>query len=148
VTAAGHPRDAMPAHGQCDGRLSPRADPVTGAPGWQVTTRSRPLAVAVAAMSGGTVHSRKKGSWIARIPYAVITVTVVGADAGALWCYLGARPDSGVFALSLTPWQAAAVMRFRSTEWPARGRLSVRDVQVTTRMGRTVRYLIPELTAA
>jgi hypothetical protein len=32
------------------------------------------------------------------------------------------------------------------TELPAQGRLSVRDVRVTTRMGRTVRYLIPAFT--
>jgi hypothetical protein len=32
------------------------------------------------------------------------------------------------------------------TAFPAQGRLSVRDVRVTTRMGRTVRYLIPEFT--
>jgi hypothetical protein len=29
---------------------------------------------------------------------------------------------------------------------PAQGRLSVREVRLTTRMGRTVRYLIPTLT--
>jgi hypothetical protein len=31
-------------------------------------------------------------------------------------------------------------------EFPALGRLSVRDVRLTTRMGRTVRYLIPAFT--
>jgi hypothetical protein len=30
--------------------------------------------------------------------------------------------------------------------WPAHGRLSVRAVLVTTRMGRVIRYLIPEFT--
>jgi hypothetical protein len=29
---------------------------------------------------------------------------------------------------------------------PAQGRISVRDVRLTTRMGRTVRYLIPAFT--
>ena len=44
------------------GRLSPGGDTATDAPGWQITTRSRRLAVAVAAtLSGGTVQSHKKG---------------------------------------------------------------------------------------
>ena len=46
-----------------DGRLSPWAAPVTDAPGWQITTRSRCLAVAVATtLSGGTVHSHEKAN--------------------------------------------------------------------------------------
>jgi len=32
------------------------------------------------------------------------------------------------------------------TTLPASGTLSVRDVRITTRMGRTVRYLIPQFT--
>jgi hypothetical protein len=145
VTAAARPHDVMPAHSQCDGHLSPRADPVTGAPGWQVTTgRSRRLAAAVAAsISGGTVRSHQKGEWQARIPQAVLMVVVIDADAGTLWCCLTVRPSLGVFGLAFAPWPAARVLRCPLTALPARGRLSVRDVRVTTRMGRTVRYLIP-----
>ena len=45
-----------------DGCLSPWAAPVTGAPGWQITTRSRRLAVAAATiLTGGTVHPHEKG---------------------------------------------------------------------------------------
>jgi len=62
-----------------DGRLSPWADAAADAPGWQITTRSRRLAVAVATvMSGGTVHSHTKGEWHARIPQAVLMVVVRG----------------------------------------------------------------------
>jgi hypothetical protein len=32
------------------------------------------------------------------------------------------------------------------TAFPVQGRLLVRDVRVTTRMGRTVRYLVPAFT--
>ena len=41
-------REVLSVPGPCDGRLSPWADAVTDAPGWQITTRSRRLAVAVA----------------------------------------------------------------------------------------------------
>ena len=65
-----------------DGRLSPWADPVTGAPGWQITTGSRRLALAVATIvPGGTVHSREKAEWQARLPEGVLTVTALGDDA-------------------------------------------------------------------
>jgi hypothetical protein len=98
-------------------------------------------------MSGGTVHPHEKGEWQARIPQAVLMVVVVGADVGTLWCRLGDKPHSGVLAVVFAPWQAAAVLKCPVTALPAQGRLSVRDVRVTTRMGRTVRYLIPEFTA-
>jgi hypothetical protein len=62
-----------------DGCLSPWAAPVTGAPGWQITTRSRRLAVAVATILTGTVHPHEKGEWQARLPEAVLTVAVTGA---------------------------------------------------------------------
>jgi hypothetical protein len=134
-----------------DGCLSPRAAPVTDAPaGWQVTTRSRPLAVAVAATyPGGTVHCQnchEKGSWQARIPPAVLMVVVIDAHANTLWCRLGSQPSLGIFALAFAPWPAARVLRCPVAALPAQGRLSVRDVRVITRMGRTVRYLIPEFT--
>jgi len=130
-----------------DGRLSPSADAATDAPGWQITTRSRRLAVAVATtIPGGTVHSRTKGEWQARIPQAVLMVTLIAADTGTLWCRLDTHPDSGVYALTFSPWSAATVLKCPLTTLPAAGRLSVRDVRVTTRMGRTVRYLIPAFT--
>jgi len=56
-----------------DGCLSPWAAAAADAPGWQIITRSRHLAVAVAAtVSGGTVHCHKEGEWQARIPQAVL----------------------------------------------------------------------------
>lgn len=128
------------------GKISPRANPVTGAPGWQITTRSRRLAVAVAAISGGAAHNHGKGEWQASIPRSLLMVTVVAADDGALWCRLETEPHSGVFAMAFAPWPASTVLKCPLAELPARGQLSVRDVQVTTRMGRTVRYLIPAFT--
>jgi hypothetical protein len=50
-----------------DGCLSPWANPVTGALGWQVRTSSRCLAVTVAAITGGKAHPHEKGQWQARI---------------------------------------------------------------------------------
>ena len=71
-------RDVMPARNPYDGRLSPWADAATDAPGWQIATTSRRLAVAVAAtVSGGTVHSHAKGEWQARIPQAVLMVVAI-----------------------------------------------------------------------
>ena len=140
-------REVMSAPGPCDGRLSPWADPVTDAPRWQITTGSRRLAVAVAAtIPGATVHPHQKGQWQARIPQAVLMVVVIDADVGALRCHLSARADSGVFVLAFAPWPAATVLKCPPAALPARGRLSVRDVRVITRMGRTVRYLVPEFT--
>ena len=137
-------RDVMPARHPCDGRLSPCADAAAAAPGWQIITASRRLAVAVATtVSGGTVHSHEKGEWQARIPQAVLMVVVIGADPGALRCRLSAQPHYGVFALAFAPWPVATVLKCPLTALPVRGRLSVRDVRVITRMGRTVRYLVP-----
>jgi hypothetical protein len=130
-----------------DGCLSAWAAPVTGAPGWQITAPSRRLAVAVATiLTGGTVHPHETGEWQAQLPEAVLTVTVTGADNGTLWCRLSARPSLGIFTLTFAPWPAALVLRCPLTALPAQGRLSVRDVRLTTRMGRTVRYLIPAFT--
>jgi hypothetical protein len=127
-----------------DGRLSPWADAATDTPRWQITTRSRRLAVAVATtVPGGTVHPHEKGQWRAGIPQAVLMVMVVGADAKTLWCRLSVKPDLGVFDLAFAPWPAAIVLKCPLTALPADGRLMVRDVRVTTRMGRTVRYLVP-----
>jgi hypothetical protein len=123
------------------------AAPVTGAPEWQITTRSRRLALAVATiLSGGTVHPNEKGEWQARLPEAVLTVAVRGADNGTLWRRLSARPSLGIFTLTFAPWPAAIELRCPLMALPAQGRLSVREVRLTTRMGRTARYLIPAFT--
>ena len=140
-------REVMAAPGPCDGRLSPWADAVSDAPGWQLTTRSRRLAVAVTTtIPGATVHPHEKGEWQARIPQAVLMVVVIDAGAGALRCHLSAHLNSGVFALAFAPWPAATVLKCPLAVLPAQGRLSVREVCVITRMGRTVRYLVPEFT--
>lgn len=97
-------------------------------------------------MSGGTVHSQAKGEWQARIPQAVLMVVVIDAGADVLRCHLSTHPDSGVFALAFAPWSAATVLKCALAALPTQRRLSVRDVRVITRMGRTVRYLIPEFT--
>ena len=140
-------REVMPSSpSPCDGRLSPWADAVTNAPGWQITTRSRRLAVATAnAVSGATVHSHEKG-WQARLPHAVLMVVVIDAGTDALRCNLSAHPDSGVFTLAFAPWPAATVLKSPQAALPVQGCLAVRDVRVITRMGRTVRYLVPEFT--
>ncbi len=126
------------------GSLSPWAAPVTGTPGWQITTASRRLAVAVTTtLAGGTVHAHENGEWQARLPGTVLMVAALDADAGALRCRLSAEPSLGVFTLTFAPWPAVMVLRCPLTALPAQGQLSLRDVQVTTRMGRTVRYLVP-----
>jgi hypothetical protein len=129
-----------------DGSLSVCAAPVTDAPGWLITTRSRRLADAAATLPGGTIHARENGEWQARLPEPVLAVVILDADAGTLRCRLSARPSLGVLALGFAPWPATIVLRCPLTALPAQGRLSVRDVRVTTRMGRTVRYLIPAFT--
>ena len=119
------------------------------APGWQITTRSRRLAAAVATtLSGGTVHSHEKGEWQARLPTAILMVVVVAADADALRCRLSAQPHHGVFVLAFAPWPVATVLKCPVAALPAQGQLSVRDVRVITRMGRTVRYLVPAFAAS
>jgi hypothetical protein len=82
----------------------------------------------------------------ARLPQAVLMVVVIGADAGALRCHLSARPHDGVLVLAIAPWPVTTVTTCPLTALPAQGRLSVRDVRVITRMGRTVRYLVPAFT--
>jgi hypothetical protein len=130
-----------------DARLSPWADPVTGALGWQITTGSRRLAMAVAAIvPAGTVRSHEKSEWQARLPEAILTVTVLGADVGVLRCRFSAQPSFGAFTLSFAPWPTALVLRCPLMALPTQGQLSVRDVLLATRMGRTVRYLIPAFT--
>jgi hypothetical protein len=129
-----------------DGRLSPLADPVTGTPGWRITTLSRSLAMAVATLTSGTVHPHEKGEWQARIPQAILMVVVIDADDGALWCRLSAQQHSGVFVQVFAPLPTATVLKCSVTVLPTHGQLSARDVRVITRMGRTVRYLVPTFT--
>lgn len=138
------PEGVIDGHGPRDGRLTPRADPVTGMLGWQVLTVSRRTAVAVAGISGGIVHPLGQGQWQVRIPETALVVTVTGADSSTLWCRLASRPNSGVLTVAIAPWTIATVLKCPVTALPARGTLSVRDVRLTTRMGRTVRYLVPE----
>ena len=141
---ARNPRDMMAERNPHDGRLSPWADTAADAPGWQITTQSRHLAAALATtLSGRTVHCHEKGEWLARIPQAVLMVVVTDADADALRCRLSARPHYGVFVLAYAPWPTSAVLKCPLTALPAQGQLSVRDVRVITRMGRTLGYLVP-----
>jgi hypothetical protein len=112
--SARNPRNVMSAPNPSDGRLSPRADAATDAPGWRITTASRRLAAAVATtISGGTVHSRKEGEWQAGIPQAVLMVVVIGADADVLRCHLSAQPHYRVFVLAFAPWPITAVLKCR-----------------------------------
>ena len=105
-----------------DGRLSPWADAAADAPGWQITSPSRRLTAALAAtVSGGTVHSDKKGEWQARIPQPVLTVVVTGADSGALRCRLRTEPHDGVFALAIAPWPVTTVLKCPLSALPAQG---------------------------
>jgi hypothetical protein len=73
-------------------------------------------------------------------------VVVKCAGAGALWCRLRDGPHSGVLEVAFAPWPTALVLKCSLPALPARGELSVRVVTLTTRMGRTVRYLIPVFT--
>jgi hypothetical protein len=127
------------------GRLAPWADPVTGALGWQVTVPSRRLAALIAETALATkISGHGKREWRAYILQTVLTVTVVNADTAALQCTISIHPHSEMLILEFAPWSAATVLRCSMTVLPACGALSVRDVRMTTRMGRVVRYLVPE----
>jgi hypothetical protein len=127
------------------GRLTPWADPVTGTLGWQVTAPSRRLTALIAETApAATISARGKREWHAHIPQTVLTVTVMNADTAALQCTLSIHPHSEVLILAFAPWPAATVLQCPMTALPAYGALSVRDVRMTTRMGRIVRYLVPE----
>jgi hypothetical protein len=141
----GRPPGRPPAPDPGAGTLTPRADPVTGALGWQVTTTDRHLAeTAAAACPGGTVRSDRHGQWHARLPGPVLAVTAITAAPGTLRCRLAASPGPGVLTLPLTPWTTPPAPR--AGQQPATGHLTIRPVLLTTRTGRTIRYLIPELT--
>jgi hypothetical protein len=128
-----------------NGRLSPWANPLTGATGWQVLTNAQCIAVAMAG-DNGSVRSHGDGQWHARIPEPSLTVAVTGADESTLWCHPARLTGCAVLAVEFTPWTPLAVLKCPVTALPASGTLSVRDVRITTRMGRTVRYLIPQFT--
>jgi hypothetical protein len=68
----------------------------------------------------------------------------MNADATA--CTLNINPHPAEFNLAFAPWPAATVLKCAVTALPADGTLSVRDVRMTTRMGRIVRYLVPVFT--
>jgi hypothetical protein len=124
------------------GRLAPRADPVTGALEWHVTTPSRELAALIAEASGGTISAHDK--YQVRIPQPILTSTILSADAEALQCTVTIHPHPGLFILAFAPWPANTVIKYPLASLPADGILSVRDLRVKTRMGRIVRYLVPE----
>ena len=135
----------MVGRAQCDGRLAPWADLQTGALGWQVLTASRCLALTMAGECGTrTVRSHGAGEWHARIPKPALTVSVTAADNNTLWCRPDDLPDSCALTLAFAPWTLGTVLKCPVTALPSRGTLSVRDVRITTRMGRTVRYLVPQ----
>jgi hypothetical protein len=77
------------------------------------------------------------------IPQPALTVTVTNADIAALQCTLTIYPHPEEFILVFAPWPAATVLKCPLAALPVRGTLSVRNVRMTTRMGRIVRYLVP-----
>jgi hypothetical protein len=124
-------------------RLAPWAEPVTDTLGWQATTTSRRLAALIAETFSGTISAHQKGEWQVHIPQAALTVTVMNADTAALQCTLTIYPHPEAFIVAFAPWAAATVLKCPLAALPVRGTLSVRDVRMTTRMGRIVRYLVP-----
>ena len=94
-------------------------------------------------------HCHENSEWQARLPAAVLAVAALNADAATLRYRLNAQPSLGVLTPSFAPRSACTTVAVRCplTALPTRGRLSVRDVRVTTRIGRTVRYLIPAFTS-
>jgi hypothetical protein len=129
------------------GRLVPWADPVTDALGWRVTSPSRRLTVLIAETVPATkISAHGKGEWHAHIPHAVLAVTIINADTVTLQCTLSIHPHSQILILTFAPWPAATILKCPLTALPAHGTLSVRNVRITTRMGRIVRYLVPEFT--
>lgn len=144
----------------CGGRLVPRVS-AEGGLGWCAVTASRDIAAAVSRALNGTLSPTVPGprpgnreQWRALIPCPVIPVTVVRADARALWCRIGAdtadtadAAGSGVFVVRSAPWTTGELVGCPLPDLvsglPASGRLSVHLVVLTTRMGRLIRYLAP-----
>ncbi len=125
------------------GQLTPAAGPA-----WDITTPARSRAAAIAAaIPGTTVNRAGQGQWQARIPRPALAVTATHADADTLTVTLDDAPAAGPVALTFHPWTAADVMPLLPAELPAPGRLTIRDIRISTLTGRTVRYLIPAFTA-
>jgi hypothetical protein len=130
-----------------NGHLTPCADPAVG-PAWDITTTARRRAAAIAAaIPGTTVNRAGPGQWRTRIPRQSLAVTATHADARTLTVTLDDAPAAGPIALTFHPWTAADVMPLIPAELPAPGHLTIRDIRISTLMGRTVRYLIPAFTA-
>ena len=126
----------MKDHPACSGSLSPWANPVSSALGWQALTRTRCLA---SAMTGdaGTVRSHGDGEWRTLIPEPTLIVTVTDADDSALWCRPVNLAGNCALIVIFAPWTPATVLKCPVTALPAHGTLTVRDVRMKTRMGRT-----------
>jgi hypothetical protein len=129
------------------GRLIPRAHPVTGTLGWQIITRSRHLALAIAAMTGAPVRTHATGEWQTQIPHPDVNTVVLDIGTGTLWCQIASQPGTGILTLAFAPWPATTVLKCSPATLPAPGQLQLKEMLVTTRMGRTVRYLVPAFTA-
>ena len=69
------------------------------------------------------------------------------SPAGTPTVTLDDAPAAGPIALTFHPWTAADVLPLIPAELPAPGHLTIRDIRISTLMGRTVRYLIPAFTA-
>ena len=118
-----HPTSPPP-HGPP--RLTPHADPATGALCWHVTVPGQ------------------EGHPITLPPQ--ITITIHSTGPGILRCRADHHPELGMLAVDITLWPGDATRTGPLARLPACGQLSVRDTRITTRMGRTIRYLIPEFT--
>ena len=130
-----------------NGQLTPCADPAAG-PAWDITTQTRRRAAAIAAAIPDAIVNRAgQGQWRTRIPRQSLTVTATHADADALTVTLDDAPAVGPVTLTFHPWTAADVMPLIPAELPAPGHLTIRDIRISTLMGRTIRYLIPAFTA-
>jgi hypothetical protein len=129
-------------------RITPAADPGTG-PAWDITplTRSRAGQI-TASIPAATARRTGPRHWTARILRPALAVTATTADASALTLTLDDAPAAGPLTLTFHPWTADDVMPLPPPELPAPGHLTIRDIRISTLMGRTVRYLIPAFTTA
>ena len=126
--------------------ITPASNPAAG-PAWDITTPARHRAAAIAAAIPGTTTTRTgPRQWRTRIPRPALAVTATRTDAGTLTITLDDAPAAGPVTLTFHPWTAADVMPIMPPALPAPGRLTIRDIRISTLMGRTVRYLIPAFT--
>ena len=127
------------------GHLTPAAGPA-----WDIiiitTTARRRAAAIAAAIPDATVNRAGPGQWRTRIPRQSLAVTATHADAGTLTVTFDDAPAAGPIALTFHPWTAADVLPLIPPGLPAPGHLTIRDIRISTLMGRTVRYLIPAFT--